>query len=106
VPARDYHLGVPAIVVGILLALPSLYLAALAVPPSAASNSAGPDLDAQLTKGDRPWPRIAVLYGLSGVGKTSAAAEYAHRKRAEVRVAWQFAAEDPVVLLRPAGAAG
>ena len=44
------------------------------------------------------WPRIVVLCGLGGAGKTSVAVEYAHRHLAEVGVAWQFAAEDPAVL--------
>ena len=43
-------------------------------------------------------PRVAVLYGLGGAGKTSVAVEYAHRHLAEVEVCWQFAAEDPAVL--------
>ena len=46
------------------------------------------NLDTKLSAGDGPWPRIAVLYGLGGVGKTSVAVEYAHRHPAEVRVAW------------------
>ena len=41
-----------------------------------------------------PGPRIVVLYGLGGAGKTSVAVEYAYRHLAEVGVAWQFAAED------------
>jgi tetratricopeptide (TPR) repeat protein/DNA-binding CsgD family transcriptional regulator/MinD-like ATPase involved in chromosome partitioning or flagellar assembly len=51
-----------------------------------------------LSEGSRPWPRIAVLTGLSGVGKTSVAVEYAHRHLSEVGVAWQLAAEDQAVL--------
>ena len=45
-----------------------------------------------------PGPRIVVLYGLGGAGKTSVAVEYAYRHLAEVGLAWQFAAEDPAVL--------
>ena len=56
------------------------------------------DLDTRLSAGDGPWPRIVVLYGLEGTGKTSVAVEYAHLHLAEVGVAWQFAAEDPAVL--------
>jgi Tetratricopeptide repeat len=56
------------------------------------------DLDARLTGGDGPGPRIVVLSGLGGAGKTSVALEYAHRHLAEVGVAWQFASEDPAVL--------
>ena len=38
-----------------------------------------------------PGPRMVVLSGLGGAGKTSVAVEYAHRHLAEVGVAWQFA---------------
>jgi Tetratricopeptide repeat len=55
------------------------------------------EVDARLSADDYP-PRIVVLCGLAGVGKTSVALEYAHRHLAEVGVCWQFAAEDPVVL--------
>ena len=55
------------------------------------------ELDARLA-GDGSGPRVAVLYGLGGAGKTSVAVEYAHRHLAEVEVCWQFAAEDPAVL--------
>ena len=54
------------------------------------------DLDARLA--DPPAPRVAVLCGLGGAGKTSVAVEYAHRHLAEVGVCWQFPAEDPAVL--------
>ena len=55
-------------------------------------------LDVRLSGGDGPGPRIVVLSGLGGAGKTSVAVEYAHRHLAEVGVAWQFTAEDPAVL--------
>jgi hypothetical protein len=55
-------------------------------------------LDAGLSAGAGSGPRIVVLSGLGGAGKTSAAVEYAHRHLAEVGVAWQFAAEDATVL--------
>jgi len=55
------------------------------------------ELDARLAT-DGGGPRVAVLYGLGGAGKTSVAVEYAHRHLAEVEVCWQFAAEDPAVL--------
>ena len=55
-------------------------------------------LDARLAGSDGPGPRIVVLCGLGGAGKTSVAVEYAHRHLAEVRVAWQFATEDATVL--------
>jgi hypothetical protein len=38
------------------------------------------------------------LCGLGGTGKTSLAVAYAHRRLAEVGVAWQFAAGNPTVL--------
>jgi len=39
-------------------------------------------------------PRVAVLCGLGGAGKTSVAVEYAHQHLAEVEVFSQFPAED------------
>ena len=54
------------------------------------------ELDARLAGG--AGPRVAVLCGLGGAGKTSVAVEYAHRHLAEVAVCWQFPAEDAAVL--------
>jgi len=56
------------------------------------------DLHDRPAGGVRPWPRVAALCGMGGVGKTSVAVEYAHQHLAEVGVAWQLAAEDPAVL--------
>ena len=56
------------------------------------------ELDARLSGDDSPEPRIVVLYGLGGAGKSSVAVEYAYRHLAEVGLAWQFAAADPAVL--------
>ena len=57
------------------------------------------ELDVRLADtGAQSGPRVAVLCGLGGAGKTSVAVEYAHRHVAEVGVCWQFAAEDPTVL--------
>ena len=56
------------------------------------------ELDARLSAGDDPGPRIVALCGLGGAGKTSVAVEYAHRHLAEAGLAWQFPAEDPTVL--------
>jgi hypothetical protein len=57
------------------------------------------DLDVRLASGLRhPGPRVAVLCGMGGAGKTSVAVEYAHRLLSKVGVCWQFAAEDPGVL--------
>jgi Tetratricopeptide repeat len=55
------------------------------------------ELDARLAA-DGQGPRIVVLSGLGGVGKTSVAVEYAHRHLADLGLAWQFTAEDPAVL--------
>ena len=56
------------------------------------------ELDARLTGDNEVGPRLVALCGLGGVGKTSAAVEYAHRQLGGVTVAWQFGAEDPAVL--------
>ncbi len=56
------------------------------------------EVHALLTAEDRPGPRLVVLCGLGGVGKTSVAGEYAHRHLTEVGVAWQLAAEEADVL--------
>ena len=56
------------------------------------------DLDARFTGVGADGPRVVALCGLGGAGKTSVALEYAHRHLAEVRVAWQFSAEDTAVL--------
>ena len=48
----------------------------------------------RLTEPHGPWPRIAVLHGLGGTGKTSLAAEYAHRHQAGFGIIWHLAAED------------
>ena len=54
------------------------------------------ELDARLADG--PGPRLVALCGLGGAGKTSVAAEYAHRHLADVGVCWQFPAEDAALL--------
>jgi Tetratricopeptide repeat len=56
------------------------------------------DVDTRLTGGDGLGPRVVVLYGLGGAGKTSVAVEYAHQHLGDVGVAWQFPAEDTTVL--------
>ena len=56
------------------------------------------ELGARLAGSDGAGPRVAVLYGLGGTGKTSVAVEYAYLHLAEVGMAWQFPAEDPAVL--------
>ena len=56
------------------------------------------ELHARLAESGGPEPRTVVLCGLGGTGKTSVAVEYAYRHLDEVRVAWQFPAEDATVL--------
>ena len=56
------------------------------------------EVDTRLSAGAAGGPRMVVLCGLGGAGKTSVAVEYAHRHLGEVRVAWQFACEDLTVL--------
>jgi hypothetical protein len=56
------------------------------------------ELDARLAVDGAGGPRVAVLCGLGGAGKTSVVLEYAHRQLAGAGVCWQFAAEDPAVL--------
>jgi hypothetical protein len=72
----------------------------LADPPSllAGREDLLADLHTRLTGGDRPRPRTVALCRFGGAGKTSVALAYAHRHLAEVRVAWQLAAEDQTVL--------
>ena len=55
-------------------------------------------LDTWLAAGDGLAPRTVALYGLGGAGKTSVAVEYAYRHLNQVGVAWQFSAEDAMVL--------
>ena len=57
------------------------------------------ELHVRLTSGDDLRPRMVVLQGLGGAGKTSLAVEYAHRHLPGAGVAWQFPAEDPAVLV-------
>jgi hypothetical protein len=55
-------------------------------------------LHALLSAGDGAAPRVAVLCGLGGCGKTSVAVEYAYRHLGEFGVVWQFPAEEPAAL--------
>jgi hypothetical protein len=55
-------------------------------------------LKARLTGDGGAGPGVVALCGLGGAGKTSVAAEYAHRQLGQVGVAWQFGAEDRAVL--------
>ncbi|HET6355447.1 FxSxx-COOH system tetratricopeptide repeat protein [Streptomyces sp.] len=45
-----------------------------------------------------PGPRLIVLHGLGGVGKSTVAVEYVHRHQDEYGLVWQLRAEDPTVL--------
>ena len=56
------------------------------------------ELEARLAGDADAGPRVVALCGLGGAGKTSVAAEYAHRQLGGVGVAWQFACEDMAVL--------
>jgi hypothetical protein len=56
------------------------------------------ELEARLAGGDGREPRVVVLYGLAGAGKTSVALVYAHGHLAETGITWQLAAQDPAVL--------
>jgi hypothetical protein len=85
--------GRPEAVAGLPVSLPPR------PPPLAGREDLLAGLDARLSGGDGPWPRVVVLHGLGGAGKTTVAVEYAHRHLAEVGLAWQFPAEDPELLL-------
>jgi hypothetical protein len=71
----------------------------VSLPPRLAGLAGREDLLAlvheRVTAGDPP--RVVVLCGLGGVGKTSLAAEYAHRHLGEVGIAWQIPAEDATI---------
>ncbi len=56
------------------------------------------DLGSRLAGDGDSGPRVVVLSGLAGAGKTSVAVEYAHRHLAESGVVWQLPAEDAAVL--------
>jgi tetratricopeptide (TPR) repeat protein len=56
------------------------------------------DLHARFSAEGGTNPRIMALCGLSGVGKTSVAVEYAHRRREELGLVWTFPAGDPTEL--------
>jgi len=56
------------------------------------------EVDARLADGDGREPRVVVLHGLPGAGKTSVALVYAHGQLAETSITWQLAAQDPAVL--------
>ncbi|HEY1619824.1 MAG TPA: tetratricopeptide repeat protein [Streptosporangiaceae bacterium] len=56
------------------------------------------ELDGRLAPAGRAGPRVGVLCGLGGAGKTSVAVEYAYRCLAEAETCWLLQAEDPGVL--------
>jgi hypothetical protein len=55
-------------------------------------------LDGRLAGDSTESPRVVVLCGLGGAGKTSVAVEYAYRHMARLGVVWQFPAEEPAGL--------
>jgi hypothetical protein len=57
------------------------------------------ELEDRLSAGDDREPRVVALHGLPGAGKTSVALAYAHNHSAQDGITWQFAAEDPAVLV-------
>jgi hypothetical protein len=56
------------------------------------------ELRARLSGDYGPWPRIAVLFGMDGAGKTSLPIEYAHQDLEGAAIAWQLPVERPSVL--------
>lgn len=50
-------------------------------------------IDAALSRSEEGRPRVAVLHGLRGVGKTILAAEYARRRQGAFRVVWWISAQ-------------
>jgi hypothetical protein len=56
------------------------------------------DLDARLTPARAAGPRVVVLTGLGGTGKTSVALEYTYRDLDGLGIAWRLAAENPTAL--------
>lgn len=56
------------------------------------------ELATRFTAQKGTMPRVAVLHGMGGVGKTSVALEYAHLHLDDYGLIWQFSAEDPVTL--------
>lgn len=56
------------------------------------------DLDTRLSSPEKDSPRVVIVSGLGGVGKTSLALEYAYRHKGKLRVAWMLTAEEPTAL--------
>lgn len=61
------------------------------------------EMEDRLTAGDHPWPRMAVLSGLAGAGKTSVALKYTYRHldddaKRDTDLACQFSAADHPLL--------
>jgi Tetratricopeptide repeat len=72
----------------------------LSLPPRPSPLAGREDLLAELHKAltEGGTPRVVVLSGMGGVGKTSSAVEFAHRQLPELSVVWQAQAEDETVL--------
>jgi len=79
---------------------PAAALMPLSLPPRPPRLAGREDLLAQLHTAltNEAEPRVIVLSGMGGVGKTSTAVEYAHRHLDTLSVAWQVQAEDQTVL--------
>ncbi len=56
------------------------------------------EIETRLAGGEPGGPRIVALCGLGGAGKSSMAAEYAHRQLARLGVVWQLPAGEPTAL--------
>lgn len=56
------------------------------------------ELGVRMANGAGTGPRVVVLSGLAGAGKTSVAVEFAYRRLTGAGVVWQLPAEDPAVL--------
>ncbi len=56
------------------------------------------EIETRLAGGEPGGPRIVALCGLGGAGKSSMAAEYAHRQLDRLGVVWQLPAGEPTTL--------
>jgi hypothetical protein len=56
------------------------------------------EIRGRLSAADAPKPRIVVLFGIGGSGKTSLAVKWAYGQLPTAGIAWQFDAERPTVL--------
>jgi hypothetical protein len=61
------------------------------------------EMDRRLGEGDGGGPVVVALTGIGGIGKTTAALEFAHRHVGRYDVVWHFHAEDATALLAQFG---